>query len=72
MQRSPLPLPMSRDSALTSWLFGVSAAAVAAFLMLVYVQLLQDSVARGAQWRYSQKTLAPGAQYGASPSIVVR
>ena len=52
------PLPAApHDSLVTRWAFAGIAAGVAIFLMVLYVQLLQDSVARGAQWRYSQSTV---------------
>ena len=50
-----LPLA-THDSLVTRWAFAGAAGGVALFLMVFYVQLLQDSVARGAQWRYSQST----------------
>lgn len=43
------------DPDLARWGLLALALVVGAFLMVYYVQLLQDSVARGAQWRYSQQ-----------------
>jgi hypothetical protein len=43
-----------------------------AFLMVYYVQLLQDSVARGSQWRYSQMKGVPGDASEATGSGPVR
>ena len=48
--------PVTRDSLVARWALAGAAAGVAVFLMVFYVQLLRDSVARGAQWRYSQST----------------
>ena len=48
----------SSDPFVARWALAGVAFAVAAFLMMFYVQLLNDSVARGAQARYSQSTVA--------------
>lgn len=50
MNRSPI-------SAL-SWLFALGSLALAAFLLVYYVQLLEISVARGNQVKYSQQESA--------------
>ena len=41
------------DPNLGRWGLVALALVVGAFLMVYYVHLLQDSVIRGAQWRYS-------------------
>ncbi len=46
------------DPLVARWALAGVAFAVAAFMMMFYVQLLNDSVARGAQARYSQSTSA--------------
>ena len=54
--------PTSRpndDPELARWGLIALALVVGAFMMVYYVQLLHDSVARGSQWRYSQATGAP-------------
>ena len=55
------PTAATAESVFARWAFGAAAAAVALFMLVYYVQLLQDSVARGAQWRYSQATASPVA-----------
>ena len=48
------------DTAAMRWTTAVIAFAIAAFLMLVYVRLLHESVEHGAQLRYSQRSSGPG------------
>jgi hypothetical protein len=48
------------DPNLARWGLVALALVTGAFLMVYYVHLLQDSVARGSQWRYSQITAVPG------------
>ena len=43
------------DTVAMRWTADVIAFAVAAFLMLIYVRLLHESVKHGAQLRYSQR-----------------
>ena len=43
-------------SSSTPWLFGLAAAVLAAFMLVFYVNLLRDAVARGSQFRYAQQT----------------
>jgi uncharacterized membrane protein len=43
------------DTAAMRWTTAVVAFAIAAFLMLVYVRLLHESVEHGTQLRYSQR-----------------
>ena len=62
--------PATRDSRVARWALASAAAGVAVFLLVFYVQLLHDSVARGAQWRYSQST-AQAAKVQA-PTAAVR
>jgi len=45
------------DPELARWGLLALALAVGAFLMVYYVHLLQDSVARAAQTRYGQQTV---------------
>ncbi|MEP7099143.1 MAG: hypothetical protein ABI781_01455 [Burkholderiales bacterium] len=47
---------LATDPLVARWALVGAAFAVAAFLMMFYVQLLHESVARGAQWHYSQST----------------
>ena len=47
------------DPDLARWGLVALALVVGAFLLVFYVHLLQDSVARGAQLRYSQASSAP-------------
>lgn len=49
------------DRAAMRWTTAVIAFAIAAFLMLVYVRLLHESVEHGAQLRYSQRGSGQGA-----------
>lgn len=61
--------PSSRpndDPELARWGLIALALVVGAFLMVHYVQLLQDSVARGSQWRYAQVTGAPATAAGST------
>lgn len=53
------------DPELARWGLLALALVVGAFLMVYYVQLLHDSVARGSQWRYSQ---AKGVPVGTAES----
>ena len=62
--------PTPRNSLVARWAFASAAAVTALFLMVFYVQLLQDSVARGAQWRYSQSTAQPAK--AVAPAVAVR
>ena len=48
------------DTAAMRWTAAVIAFAVAAFLMLIYVRLLHESVERGAQLRYLQRDSRQG------------
>jgi|GEM_PF-5003540 len=48
------PTTRSADPLVARWALAGAALGVAAFMMIFYVQLLHESVARGAQWRYSQ------------------
>ena len=54
----------------TRWTLLAAATVVAGFLMFFYVQLLNDSVTRGAHWRYSQATLQSSTSV--TPSANVR
>jgi hypothetical protein len=47
------------DTTAMRWTTAVVAFAIAAFLMLVYVRLLHESVEHGAQIRYSQRGSGP-------------
>ena len=62
--------PARHDSLFARWALAGTAAGVAVFLMVLYVQLLQDSVERGAQWRYSQSTVQ--AVKAPEPAATVR
>lgn len=66
---STLP-PARHDSRFARWALAGMAAGVAVFLLVFYVQLLQDSVARGAQWRYGQSTVQ--AVTAPEPAATVR
>lgn len=57
---SPTARP-NDDPDLARWGLLAVALVIGAFLMVYYVQLLRDSVVRGAQWRYSQATWTGGA-----------
>ena len=58
------------DPLVARWALAGAALAVAAFLMMFYVQLLHESVARGAQWRYSQSTATnPVAEAATNASV---
>lgn len=59
----------SVDPLVARWALAGAAFAVAAFLMIFYVRLLHESVARGAQWRYSQSTTSPGINALSNPSL---
>lgn len=67
--RTNVPLQTSRGGSAARWALLSGAVAVALFLMTYYVQLLNDSVARGAHWRYSQSTLQNPIQVGATPAV---
>lgn len=54
------------DPEMARWGLIALALVVGAFLMVYYVQLLQDSVARGNQWRYSQVTGVPSVAVGST------
>ncbi len=57
------PVRRNDDPDLARWGLAALALVIGAFLMAYYVQLLHDSVARGAQSRYSlQSTEAPAAR----------
>ena len=56
------------DPDLARWGLVALALVVGAFLMVYYVHLLQDSVTRGAQWRYSQVNGAPAAVAEVTPA----
>jgi hypothetical protein len=57
------PVHRNDDPDLARWGLAALAMVIGAFLMAYYVQLLHDSVARGAQLRYSQQsTAAPVAR----------
>ena len=58
------------DYVVTRWALLAAATVVAGFLMFFYVQLLNDSVTRGAHWRYSQATLQSSTTV--APSAHVR
>lgn len=63
-----IPNPRQNDDPdLVRWGLAAFALVAGAFLMVYYVQLLQDSVARGAQWRFSH---ASGALSTAAESPV--
>jgi len=60
----------STDPFVARWALAGAAFALAAFLMTFYVQLLHESVARGAQWRYSQSTTtSPVAEAATNASL---
>ena len=64
------PTPhLHADPDVTRWGLMALALVVGMFLMVYYVNLLQDSVARGAQRRYSQVT---GVQTAATKSAPMR
>lgn len=65
------PTP-SAEPSVARWALAGVAFAVAALMMVFYVQLLNDSVARGAQWRYSQSTTQPSAVAEAATNVGVR
>lgn len=48
------------DTVAMRWTAAVIAFVVAAFLMLIYVRLLHESVEHGAQLRYSQRNIRLG------------
>lgn len=54
------------DPDLVRWGLLALALVTAAFLMVYYVQLLQDAVARGAQSRYAQTTSAASGLSGSA------
>ncbi|MES3015516.1 MAG: hypothetical protein V4750_17555 [Pseudomonadota bacterium] len=61
------PVHRNDDPDLARWGFAALAMVIGAFLMVYYVQLLHDSVARGAQSRYSQQSAeAPAARVQAA------
>ena len=60
------------DPDLARWGLVALALVTGAFLMVFYVQLLHDSVARGAQWRYSQTTGTQGAPADANSRAPLR
>lgn len=45
------PMTATNESTMLRWGLGAAAVAIASFLMVYYVQLLQGSVARGARWQ---------------------
>ncbi len=57
------------DTAAMRWTTAVIAFAVAAFLMLVYVRLLHESVEHGTQLRYSQRSSSQGPVLTPSGSL---
>jgi hypothetical protein len=59
MTRSPMPA--TQEDTLLRWGLAVGAVATAVFLLLVYVQLLRDSMERGSQRRYSVTTAEAAA-----------
>ena len=54
-----IPRP-EEDPDLARWGLVALALVIGAFMLVFYVYVLQDAVARGALWRYSQVTAAPG------------
>lgn len=59
------------DPDLARWGLLALAMVTGAFLMVYYVHLLQDSVARGTQWRYAQTTAASSLLHGpAAPAHI--
>ena len=60
---------LDADPDIIRWGLMALALVVGMFLIVCYVHLLRDSVARGVQWRYSQVT---GAQTAATQSAPMR
>lgn len=60
---------MTHESIVTRWGLTLLAGVVGTFMLVYYVQLLQDAVARGDQWRYSQST-TPSTAQAASPARI--
>jgi hypothetical protein len=67
----PSTTTSSTEPLVARWALAGVAFAVAAFLLMFYVQLLHESVARGAQWRYSQSsaTTNPVAEAATNASV---
>lgn len=64
--------PAPEASSFSRWGLGVVALVIGLFLLVYYVRLLQDSVARGAQWHQAQSAgaVADGARPAAQTRLV--
>ena len=58
----PASSSLTHGSNAARWGLTLAAGVVGVFMLVYYVQLLQDAVARGDQWRYSQSATSSTAK----------